>query len=103
MPLSEGRCKEETHQYCEQRSTGPTKHRCSQEKTDVSLRLKGPCKCTEVQVYSLQEARKPLQEEMLLALLVNGLLKVLLEPCEHCRSRDGVGFPGGIETWLRLD
>ena len=52
----------------------------------------------EVQVYSLQEAREPHQKEMVLVLLANGLLQMLLEPCELCRRRDGVGFPGGIET-----
>src|SRR5207302_5719200 len=98
MPLCERRCKDQAHQYCEQRSSGPGKHRCSQEKTDVSLRLRDPCKCVEVQVYSLQEAREPHQKEMLLVLLANGLLQMLLEPCELCRRRDGVGFPGGIET-----
>jgi hypothetical protein len=73
-------------------STGARKRR------QMSLRLRGPCKCVEVQVYSLQEAREPLQKEMLLVLLANGLLQMLLEPCELCRCRDGVGFPGGIET-----
>ena len=48
----------------------------------------------------MQEAREPLQEEMLLVLLAGGLLPVLLEPCEFRHRRDGVGFPGGIETGI---
>src|SRR5947209_5464686 len=96
MSGSERRCKDQAHQYCEQRNSGPGKHRCSQEKTDVSLRLRGPCKCVEVQVYSLQEAREPHQKEMVLVLLANGLLQMLLEPCELCRVATGSASRAGL-------